>query len=270
MSAAVMTAGSLRRVRALATAEVRLLVRNRTAMFTALALPVLTVALLSSIGFGEETDLSLGAVVVTMLTGFALLYVVYYNLVSAYVARREELVLKRLRVGELRDSEILTGTALPSIVVAVAQVVLTTVVAAIAFGLDAPPNALLAVLAVAGGVVMFVLLAAASTAFTRNVEMAQVSTLPVLFLCMGSLIFSGAVMPADSVPDRVSEIVRFIPLSPVVDLVQLGLTGQTPDGDTVGFGASWAEAGAPLAVMAAWIAIGAWALRRWFRWEPRG
>lgn len=267
---AVMTAGSARRVRALATAEVRLLVRNRTAMFTALALPVLTVVALSSIGFGEETDLPLGAVVVTMLTGFALLYVVYYNLVSAYVARREELVLKRLRVGELRDGEILAGTALPSIVVAGAQIVLTAAISAVAFGLDAPPNVPLALLAVAGGVVMFVLLAAASTAFTRNVEMAQVSTLPVLFLCMGSLIFSGVVMPADSVPDRVSEIVRFIPLTPVVDLVQLGLTGQTRDGDTVGFGASWSEAVAPAAILVAWIAIGVWALRRWFRWEPRG
>ncbi|RIQ19531.1 ABC transporter permease [Jiangella rhizosphaerae] len=267
---ALLTAGAARRVRALATAEVRLLVRNRTAMFTALALPVLTVILLSGIGFGEETDLPLGAVVVTMLAGFALLYVVYYNLVSAYVARREDLVLKRLRVGELRDAEILAGTALPSVVVAVAQVVLTAVVAAPAFGMDVPPNALLAVLGVVGGVVMFVLLAAASTAFTRNVEMAQVSTLPVLLLCMGSLIFSGVVVPADSVPDRVRDVAQFIPLTPIVDLIQLGLTGQTPDGDTVGFAASWAEAAAPLAVMAAWIAIGAWALRRWFRWEPRG
>lgn len=265
----LLTSGGMRRIRAIATAELRLLVRNRTALFTALVLPLITVGGLSAIGFGENGDLPLGALVVTMLAGFTLLYVVYYNLVSAYVGRREELVLKRLRVGELTDTEILLGTALPSVVLAVAQVVLTAVVAAIAFGLDAPVNVVLAVLAVLAGVVMFVLLAAASTAFTRNVEMAQVSTLPVVFLCMTSLIFSGISTSPENLPDGVRTVVQLIPLSPVVDLVGLGLTGQTPDGDTVGFAASWGEAALPAVVAAAWIAIGAWALRRWFRWEPR-
>lgn len=266
---ALMTTGAPRRVRAIALAEVRLLVRNRTAMFTALALPLITVAGLSSIGFGEDGDLPLGALVVTMLVGFTLLYVVYYNLVSAYVGRREDLVLKRLRVGELTDTEILAGTALPSVLVALVQVVLSAVVAAIAFGLDAPVNLPLAVLAVLAGVVLFVLLAAASTAFTRNVEMAQVSTLPVVFLCMGSMIFSGVMTSEDSIPDGVRTVVQFIPLSPVVDLVRLGLTGQTADGGTVGFAGSWGESVLPGLIAAAWIAIGAWALRRWFRWEPR-
>ncbi|MBB5789438.1 ABC transporter permease [Jiangella mangrovi] len=261
--------GGARRVRAIATAELRLLVRNRTAMFTALALPLITAGGLTAIGFGEEGDLSTGALVVTMLAGFTLLYVVYYNLVSAYVGRREDLVLKRLRVGELTDAEILAGTALPSVVVAVVQVVLTAVVVAVGFGLDAPVNVVLAVLALLAGVVMFVLLAAASTAFTRNVEMAQVSTLPVVFLCMGSLIFSGVVMPADTIPDTVQAVVRFIPLSPVVDMIGLGLTGQTADGDTVGFAASWGEAALPAVIAAAWIVVGVYALRRWFRWEPR-
>ncbi|PZF79675.1 ABC transporter permease [Jiangella anatolica] len=269
MTALVMT-GSLRRVRSLATAEVRLLVRNRTAMFTALGLPVFTVLLLSTVGLGEDTGLPLGAMVLTMLAGFTLLYVVYYNLVSAYVARREELVLKRLRVGELRDAEILAGTALPSVLVALAQVLLTAVVAALVFELDPPPNVLLAVAAVLAGLVLFVLLAAASTAITRNVEMAQVSTLPMLFLGMGSLLLSGVAMPADSLPDGVRTALQFVPLTPIVDLIQLGLTGRTPDGDTVGFAASWAEAAVPLAITVAWLAIGVWALRRWFRWEPRG
>ncbi|TDC45550.1 ABC transporter permease [Jiangella ureilytica] len=265
----LLTSGAMRRIRAIATAELRLLVRNRTAMFTALVLPLITVGGLSAIGFGENGDLPLGALVVTMLAAFTLLYVVYYNLVSAYVGRREDLVLKRLRVGELTDAEILAGTALPSVVVAVAQIVFTAIVAAIAFGLDVPVNAALAVLAVLAGVVMFVLLAAASTAFTRNVEMAQVSTLPVVFLCMASLIFSGGVTAPENIPDTAQAVVRFIPLSPVVDLVGLGLTGQTSDGDTVGFAASWGEAAQPAAIAVAWIVLGLWALRRWFRWEPR-
>lgn len=258
--------GSLRRVRALARSELRMLLRNRTAMFTALVLPLMTVGALSSMGVGEDAGLSMASLTVTMLAGFALLYVVYYNLVTAYVGRREDLVLKRLRVGELTDAEILTGTAVPSVLVAIVQIVLTWAVASIAFGLDAPVNALLVLVGVAAGVVIFVLLAAASTAITRNVEMAQVSALPVLFVCM---LFSGMVVPTANMPDALQQAVQFVPLTPVIDLVRLGLTGQTPDGDTVGFGASFAEAAVPTAIAVVWVYVGWWALRRWFRWEPR-
>ncbi|TDE12265.1 ABC transporter permease [Jiangella asiatica] len=263
---AASTLGSLRRVRSLARAELRLLVRNRTAMFTALALPLLTVAGVNAIGVGEDTEIPITALTVTMLIGFALLYVVYYNLVTAYVARREELVLKRLRVGELTDAEILGATALPSVVVAMVQIALAWAVASVAFGLAAPVNAILVVVGVAIGVVIFVLLAAASTAITRNVEMAQVSTLPLLFACM---IFSGMVVPAETMPDTMRDVVQFLPLSPVIDLVRLGLTGQTPAGDTVDFGASFSEAGFPLVIASLWIGNGVAAVRRWFRWEPR-
>ena len=54
-----------------------------------------------------------GAVIVTSVAVLAIGMVVYYNLVTAYVGRREEYVLKRLRTGELTDPEILAGTAHP-------------------------------------------------------------------------------------------------------------------------------------------------------------
>jgi ABC-2 type transport system permease protein len=53
-----------------------------------------------------------------LLSAFALLPVVFYNVVIALVARREELVLKRLRTGEVRDAEILAGTAAPAVALA--------------------------------------------------------------------------------------------------------------------------------------------------------
>jgi ABC-2 type transport system permease protein len=265
MSALTWT-GSPRRVRSLAVAELKLLVRNRTAVFTAIGLPLLSVLALNAIGIGEEGEVPIAALAVVMLAGFSLLYVVYYNLVTAYVARREEHVLKRLRVGELTDAEILAATALPSVVVAVVQIVLTWAIVAVAFGIDLPVNAVLIVAGVLVGVVVFVLLAAVSTTFTRNVETAQLSTLPLLFACM---IFSGVIAPRDSLPEQAQVATQLLPLSPVMDLVRLGLTGVAPDGDTVGFAASWGEAALPAVVAVAWIVVGAWALRRWFRWEPR-
>lgn len=255
-----------RRVSALARAELRLLLRNRTAMFAALLLPVLTVGGVRAIGVGEDGDLPAGALTVTMLTGFVLLYVVYYNLVTVFVARREELVLKRLRTGEVSDGEILVGMATPAVTVAIVQVLLGWVVAAVPLGLDAPVNALLVVFALVAGVVIFVLLAGASTAITRNVETAQLSTLPVLIACM---IFSRLVVPPEAMSESLRSATQLLPLSPVIDLLRLGLTGQTPDGDTVGLGASFSAAGVPAAIAIAWVVLAGWALRRWFRWEPR-
>ena len=43
----------------------------------------------------------------------ALLFPGYYNLLSMFVTRRDELVLKRLRTGEVRDLELVTSMALP-------------------------------------------------------------------------------------------------------------------------------------------------------------
>jgi ABC-2 type transport system permease protein len=263
---ALMSSRTPRRVRSLAIAELKLLGRNRTAVFTAVGLPLVSVLGLNAIGIGENGGIPLAALALVMMAAFSLLYVVYYNLVTAFVARREEHVLKRLRVGELTDAEILAGTALPSVVVAVVQILLTWAVVAVAFGVDLPVNAVLIVAGVLLGVVGFVLLAAASTTFTRNVETAQLSTLPVLLACM---IFSGIVAPRDSLPDEAQAVTQFLPLSPVVDLVRLGLTGQTPGGGTVDFAASWSEAALPAVIAAAWIGVGVWAVRRWFRWEPR-
>ena len=49
----------------------------------------------SGVGAGCE-----GAILLTGLVAFVLLSAVYCNLVTALVARREQLVLKRLRTGE--------------------------------------------------------------------------------------------------------------------------------------------------------------------------
>ncbi len=103
---------SARRVRALARAELTLLVRNRSALFIALLLP--TVMALSLKSTADQADLSgtglsVGTTVLPGAVGMVLLFAVYSNLVGVYVGRREELVLKRLRTGEADDLEILSG-----------------------------------------------------------------------------------------------------------------------------------------------------------------
>ncbi|MGC4937720.1 ABC transporter permease [Kribbella sp. DT2] len=251
---------TIARVVATGKAEGLLLRRNALMVLVAVALPVFTVLTVAS---AAELPSEMGASVVTSVTVVTLDLFVYYQLVTALVARREELVLKRLRTGELSDWEILAGAATPSVVIAWAQIVLVAAGGAIWFRLHAPVNLLLVLLAVLLGTLLFVLLAAASTALAPTVDAAQVVTAPVMFV---TLTFSGLYLPLNGPLEYVG---RALPLTPVVDLLRLGLSGTTRDGAAVGLAGSFAHAVPAVLVLLGWVVVGAWATRRWFRWEPR-
>ena len=271
MSAGIATIRSSRqsahRVAALARAEGVLLRRNRIALLTALALPVAMVYSLKGSGLLDASrSRGVGAMLLTGLLAFALLLPVYYNLVTAMVARREELVLKRLRTGEATDAEILAGTVAPAVAIAWAQVAVAAIAAVAIFGMGAPANIALVLVALILGTAVFVLLAAVSTTVTRTVELAQVTTLPVLLV---PLVFSGLLFPLSVLREPLRWLGQALPLTPVVELTRLGLTGTAADGHHFGLAASFGAAAMPVLILAAWIAAGAWAARRWFRWEPR-
>lgn len=255
-----------RRVWVLTRAELKLLIRNRMALFMTLAMPVGSAFLFAGLDVADRADIPLGAMVIVMVASFAILFVVYYNLVATYAQRREDLVLKRLRSGELADAEIIGGTAVASVATALAQIVAIGVAAPLLFDVPMPANPVLIVLGVVLGSIAFVPLAAASAIFTRNAEMAQLTTLPVVMVCM---LFGGFVMPLSSMPDGLVRVAEFLPLTPVAELMRVGLLGVTNDGTTVDFAASFGVAVAPAAILIAWAIIGVWAVKRWFRWEPR-
>lgn len=112
------------RMRALARAELTLIGRSKGTLFTAVFVPlVLPFSVRSSIDSMDlkGAGLTVGSVLLPSAIGFSLLFAVYSALVGVYAARREELVLKRLRTGELRDAEILAGAAVPSVAIGLAQ-----------------------------------------------------------------------------------------------------------------------------------------------------
>ncbi|MGY4644277.1 ABC transporter permease [Cellulomonas sp. URHB0016] len=246
------------RVGALARAEGTLLRRDPLALLVAVGVPVMLVPMLASSGTYENRP---GGLLVAVV-GLSLLSGVYYNLVTAIVARREGHVLARLRTGELRDAEILLGTALPATALTWTQ---SLVACALALGLTGTtassnvptavlPAVVLAVLAVVLGTAVFGLLAVVSSAFTRTVELAQVTSLPGTLV---PLLLSGLVIPVDTFPDWVQTIAPFGPLTPVVDLLDVAFTGS--DGPVL----------APVGILLGWVGVGGWAARRWFRWEVR-
>ncbi|QGV82710.1 ABC transporter permease [Streptomyces ficellus] len=248
------------RMGALGRAELTLLVRNKYALFTALLMPLLMVGVLRSsldrVDLGRagmsalEAALSGGVVMMLIL-------VVYLNLVSAYVSRREELVLKRLRTGEASDREILTGTALPAVVLAVAQSALIVVAGVALLDVKAPQRPELLVGGVLLGIVMLIALAGATAAVTRTVESAQITTMPLFLI---SAVGSGLFVPLEILPDKVASMCELLPLTGVMTLVRAGWLGGAGDGGDL--------AGAALTALA-WTVVSVFAVQRWFRWEPR-
>jgi len=254
-----------RRVLALASAEIRLLLRNRTAVVNSLLGPVLLLGSVGAIDVSNGIELD-GPGLVASAIGITLILVAYYNLVTTFVARREELVLQRMRTGELTDAEILLGTAVPTLLVTVVQI-LVVGVGVVALGKwSAPVDVVLPLLALLGGGALMVVLAAASTSFTRTVEAAQFTTLP---LVLAATLFSGLLVPLSGFPEPVAEVFRFLPLTPVIELSRLGLVGETWNEHAVDAAGAWAAAPVPLAVLAGWLVVGAVVARRVFRWAPR-
>lgn len=260
-AAPVVTAGTTRRSRmtALARAELTLLGRSRATLFTALFVPLLLpLSVRSATGEMDldEAGLDVGTVMLCAAVGFSLLFAVYTALTNIFVVRREELVLKRLRTGELRDPEILVGAALPAAGIALAQCVLVAIGCTVLLDLGTPSAPHLAVLGVLLGVVMCVALAAVTASFSRTAESAQVTSLPLMFV---SLLGSGITVPLEVLPDRLASFLELLPLTPVITLVRGGWTGDLSAYDALG----------AVATALAWTVLAVFAVRRWFRWEPR-
>ncbi|MCZ2823345.1 MULTISPECIES: ABC transporter permease [unclassified Modestobacter] len=254
----------LRRVAALARGELRLFLRNRTAVANSGLLPLLLVAAVPALGIDGE--LPLGPRLLVAAVGVTLVFVTYYNLVITFVARREEMVLQRMRTGELTGLEVLVGTAVPTLLVTLAQVALVAVGVVVLGEWSAPVEFLLPVIALLGGALLMTVLAAASTSFTRSAESAQVTTLPLVVVTSA---LSGLLTPLSVFPEPVALVARLMPVTPVVELLQLGLAGVTWDGESVDAAGAWGAAPLPLAVLAGWLVIGTVAATRGFRWAPR-
>ncbi|MGY2077939.1 ABC transporter permease [Blastococcus sp. SYSU DS0828] len=255
----------LRRTLALAGAETRLYLRNRTAVVNSAVLPLLLVAAVPLLGFGDGA-VPVGPRLLVSAIGVMLVFLTYTNLLTTFVARREHLVLQRMRTGELTGAEVILGTATPTLLITVGQVVLVGAGIAVLGEWAMPVDVVLPLVALIGGGALMLLLAAASTAFTRTPESAQITALPLLLV---STTLSGLFFPLSVLPDPLATAARFLPLTPAVELSQLGLAGQTWSGEAVDWAGAWSAATLPLAVLAGWLVVAGVLARRGFRWAPR-
>ncbi|MEV0320233.1 ABC transporter permease [Streptomyces sp. NPDC050658] len=248
------------RMAALGRAELTLLVRSKASLVTAVVLP--STMAFAMRGMVEELDLggtgmSVATVMVPASLATALLFSVYTYLVGVYVLRREGLVLKRLRTGEVRDAEIIAGSALPALLLAVVQSLLLAVGMTAFLDAAAPAAPHLAVVGLLLGFAMLVAGAALTAAFTRTAESAQLTFLPFLLVTMAG---SGVFAPREVMPDAMADAASWLPFSPVMDLLRGGWTGDLSGADQL----------RATVLALAWTGLAVFAVRRWFRWGPRG
>ena len=232
-------------IRALALSEVRILVRNQLVLATALLLPLGLGALIASDG----TDGSWGEVVAMQFV-MVLLFCVYATATTSLAARRRQLVLKRLRSGELSDPQILVGLLAPLLILAAVQSVLL-ITCAVAFGAPLPEHPLVLVPAYVFGSVMAASMALATVAFTASAELAQITVAPFFLAAITS-----AAWALSAEAGAVTWLMDLTPGGALADLVRQG----------------WEDGGRllpPIAGLLVWTGVGYAVSRRWLRWEPR-
>lgn len=150
--------------------------------------------------------------------------------------------------------------------VTLAQFVIAAVLARFLFDTSLSALTLVSVLGVALATVTFATLGIASASFTRTVEHAQITTLPIIMI---PLLLSGMAFPLPFMPDAMRTVAELMPLTPVVELIYLGLGLMTVDGAAVTLTQGVGEAVRPLLVLLAWTAIGVALIKRSMVWEPR-
>ena len=253
---------SWRRFVALVKGETRILLRNGTAVFTAVALPFLV----GFAFFGMSQDRGgLGPTLTMVLVGTSLMFVIYYTMVTSLVARREQLVLKRLLTGEASRWQILIAPAVPLYALFALQS-LIAIGGSVLVGAQIVHGWAL-VLAVVGGATTWTALAVISAALTRTVEAAQLTTLPLILI---SLLLSGFSIPLAWLPEAVQRIAHLLPMTPVIDLITLAYAGTGTDGRLLSGGLDLASAGAVMVLpLLLWTVLALMEGIRRFRWDAR-
>ncbi|GAA5045983.1 ABC-2 type transport system permease protein [Thermocatellispora tengchongensis] len=185
----------------------------------------------------------------------------FMAIATLLTARRDHLVLKRMRATGLTDRQILTGEIGNVVWQQILLVALVTAGARLFAGVPLPRDPVLfAVFAVAGATVA-AMLGAAWTAAIPRAELAAAMSVPFFLL---AALGGGAFGPLlDLLPPWLGTALSLLPTSPVVDAVR---TAYDEGGDLAG---DLAAAGRPALLLAVWAAVAVVAMARWFRWEPR-
>jgi len=264
------TIGWFRQAVRLTRTEFTLFVRYKTAwMFLALPMFLLVVSLgMESYEVFPGVDSTAMSMAGTL--GSIGLIVGLGHASNVFTARRESLVLKRLRVSGVPQAAIFGAiigvVALFSLLVGV---LITAVTAA--FTGSMPQDPLMLMVAVVLSTVPMTLLGLLITPMVRNAEAAQMAAMvPMMIL----LFLGGLFVPLSMLPDPLREVMMLLPVAPVTLTAQAAFTGYDVFGGfeaatQPGYLGLWAAALPSIGVVLAWTVVLALLVRKFFKWDPR-
>lgn len=257
----------LRRMAALSRAESILLLRNRTVLLNALLLSPLMAVAMAPMLMEAVGAQSFATLLLQMLILFGLMFVIYYNVTSIVVARREAGIFQRMKTGQASEWEALVCSIIPSGVVLIIQAILGLIAVSFLGGSFPLGNPVALLIAIVGGIVIFAALGAWTSSWTSTVEAAQYSAMPIM---MAALFFSGYFLPVQFMPETLQTMSVYSPLYAVNALVGISM-GQAPaldGGQLLGAAESYTAMLQPALTVSAWCALSIMAARR-TRFERR-
>lgn len=262
--------GVLRQTLRLGRTEFTLFVRYKTALMylimpVILLLPILNQESVPILGEYTTTDAALIGTI-----GAIALFIGLGHPSNVFTARREALVLKRLRVSGVPAVAIFGGVFL--VVLLFTLLIAALIIGgSIAIGGPLPSDPVMLVFSVALGCLAMTLLGLLITRFVTNAESAQMlSMVPMMAL----LFLSGSFIPLDVLPDGLRQFALLLPVAPTVEMAQAAYFGYDVFGgfegaEPVGFLGLWAGALPNIGIMLAWIVVLALLVRRYFIWDAR-
>lgn len=236
--------------------ETRLLFRRKTTAFAASVMPI-GLCVMTWFTVRNRRPENWGTLVSDRFVMLMLLSV-FMTSMTVYTARRQSLVLKRLRTSELTDTGVITAITMPVVTMGVVQV-LVFVVFCLVVGAPTPEHPWLLLLGLAFGVLMTVAAGMAVAAVSRSVEATPVTAFPLIVLTLTGLF----VQDAPDAPAVAAGVM--LPLIGPADLIAKGWTGYD-SGATL---TSVPPLALGLASTLLWAIVFAAVIGRFFRWEPR-
>lgn len=253
------------RLAALVKAEALQFFGNRTLMLMAATPLVAGLGLYFAMRNQLGTDLALAATLTEVMVPFTLMFAQFYAVLSMIVVRRDEKVLKRLRTGQARDSEILIAIMAPSALISVVLIAIYSAVVLID-GAPAPVHWPLLIFGILAGLVLAASCALLAANYTRNAEAAQFTSLPVILLAAVSTHNLRWVMP-----EPVQELLAATPFALLYDIIAASWLGMEPmteaDIGSWGFTEVSRWAAMPVLGLIVWIGVLGYQAVRGLKWE---
>ncbi|MEV0587904.1 ABC transporter permease [Nonomuraea sp. NPDC050310] len=242
----------MRETVAVARFGARLLWRDKVALSTSVALSlglgIFLPLMMHKLGVsgGLRVHLGLLAMIVTISA--------FQQTVITLTARRDQLILKRMRATGLGDGAILAGEIVNVAAQALAVMLAITATLLLAGVIEPPAQPVLVVLILALGALALAVLGAAYTLAVPRAELAAVLAMP--FFLLGGVGAGGFGPLTELLPGWITQVLHWLPNVAFADLLEqahTGAGGYLP----------------PLARLAVFVAVAVLAIRLRFRWEPR-